>query len=348
MNASRPSGRGALRIVVNGAFRPQRVTGQQRYAREIADRLVAAGAREVRPGGFWAGSSVRTWLWSLLVLPVRTRRDVLISLTARAPLWHRRHVVAVHDLFVLTNPEWYSRKYVWSHVPMLRLQLRWSGAVVAVSQPVADQVAESTHTGPITLAPNAPSSLFADAAPSDSVLDRLGLTAGRFVLAIGSLDPRKNLARLAAAWSRVPEEERLACPLAIVGGDAAIYASADIAWPTGTVVAGYVSDAELAGLYGAARGVVFVSLAEGFGLPIVEAAAAGVDRFVLSDIEVFHWIAGDAAVYVDPLSEADMGHALRRVVAEERWPAGRIDVDRFAWDRSASAVLTAAHALRGG
>lgn len=334
------------RVVVNGAFRRQRVTGQQRYASEIADRLVRIGIRELRPSRFWSRSALRTWIWSLVILPILARHDVLVSLTARGPLWHPRHVVAVHDLFVLTNPEWYSRSYVLSHVPMLRLQLRWSQAVVAVSQPVADQVAESTRTGPITLAPNAPSDLFATGAPSKSLPERFGLERGSFLLAIGSLDPRKNLARLSAAWAQVPESERLACPLLVVGGGAAIYASADLEWPTGTELAGYVSDAELAGLYGAARGVVFVSLAEGFGLPIIEAAAAGVDRLLLSDIEVFHWIAGDAAVYVDPLSELEMTAALRRIIVDERWPAARIDADRFAWDRSASAVLAAAYSVR--
>jgi glycosyltransferase involved in cell wall biosynthesis len=329
-------------VVVNGAFRPQRVTGQQRYAIEIADRLVRAGALEVRPGRFWGRSSVRTWLWSLLVLPVRTWGSVLISLTARAPVLHPRQVLAVHDLFVLTNPEWYSKNYIRSHVPMLRMQLRSAAAVVAVSQPVADQVAASARTGPITLAPNAPSELFLETGGATEVLARTGLEPGRFLLAIGSMDPRKNLSRLAAAWAAVPEEVRLACPLAVVGGGAAIYAQDAIRWPTGTVVTGYVSDAELAGVYEAARAVVFVSLAEGFGLPIVEAAAAGVERFVLSDIDVFHWIAGEGAVYVNPMSESAMAEALVSAVTQTGWPTARIDVRRFAWERSADAVMEAA------
>lgn len=336
------------RVVVNGAFRPQRVTGQQRYAIEIADRLIQAGVQEVRPGRFWSGSALRTWVWSLAVLPVRTWGSVLISLTARAPVLHPRQVLAVHDLFVLTNPEWYSKNYVRSHVPMLRMQLRSAAAVVAVSQPVADQVAAGSRSGPVTLAPNAPSDLFRDTGGSGAAFERTGLEPGAFLLAIGSLDPRKNLTRLAAAWSAVPEEVRLTCPLAIVGGGAAIYAQDAIAWPTGTVVTGYVSDAELARLYEAARAVVFVSLAEGFGLPIVEAAAAGVERFVLSDIAVFHWIAGEGAVYVDPLSESAMAEALTNAVRQEDWPSAKVDVRRFAWERSADAVMEAAERVSIG
>lgn len=335
-------------VIVNGGFRPQRVTGQQRYAGEIADRLLRAGATEIVPGRFWRRSSAFTWIWCLVVLPLRTWNATLVSLTARAPVWHPRHVLAVHDLFVLTNPEWYSKSYIRSHVPVLRLQLRSAGAVVAVSQPVADQVRRTARTGTVTLAPNAPSDLFIQGVDAAGALKHVGLEDGRFLLAIGSLDPRKNLARLAAAWAAVPEADRLRCPLAVVGGGAAIFAQHDIEWPSGTVTTGYVSDSELAGLYDAARGVVFVSLAEGFGLPIVEAAAAGVERFVLSDIEVFHWIAGDAAVYVDPLSEEAMTEALLTVIRQEEWSPARVDVHRFAWDRSASAVMTAARRVAAG
>lgn len=329
-------------VLVNGAFRGQRVTGQQRYASEIAERLITAGAREIVPGRFWARSAVRTWLWTLVVMPIAARRAVLVSLTARAPIWHPRHVVAVHDLFPLTNPEWYTRRYIWTHVPLLRLHLRWSAAMVAVSEPVAEQVATETTGPPIAVAPNAPSEIFLQADGRSSAFDRLGLRPDRFLLAIGSLDPRKNLPRLAGAWSLVPESERLSCPLVIVGGGDAIYRQGDIDWPTGMVAAGYVSDAELVSLYESARGVVFVSLAEGFGLPIVEAAAAGVTRFVLSDIEVFHWIAGDAAVYVDPLSQPQMAEALRSVIDEQVWSGSRIDMRRFAWEQSASTVMAAA------
>lgn len=331
------------RVVVNGSFRPQRVTGQQRYAIEIADRLIRAGAVEVRPGRFWSASSACTWLWSLIVLPLRTWNSVLVSLTARAPLVHPRQVLAVHDLFVLTNPEWYSKSYIRSHAPALRLQLRSAAAVVAVSQPVADQVLARGLTGPVTLAPNAPSDLGGVSASDEhEVFRRTGLNPGSYLLTIGSMDPRKNLARLAAAWASVPEASRCGCPLAIVGGGAAIYAQNEIPWPSGTVITGYVSDVDLDALYRAARAVVFVSLAEGFGLPIVEAAAAGVERLVLSEIEVFRWIAGAGAVYVDPSSEVQIADALLGATSAERWPLPSVDPDRFRWERSAASVMEAA------
>ena len=80
------------------------------------------------------------------------------------------------------------------------------------------------------------------------------------------------------------------------------------------VDAGYVSDEELGELYRNAYAVVLVSLAEGFGLPLVEAAACGTPHLVVSDIPVFRWICGDAAHYVDPLEVDSIADGLRQVL----------------------------------
>ena len=196
------------RVAVNGAFRSQLTTGQHRYAGESADRLVAIGASETRPGPFWGSSAFRAWLWTLLVLPLRSRHNVLVSLNARAPLLHPRHILAVHHLFVLTNPEWYSRSYVWTHSPILRWQLRAARGLTVVSEPVAQQLDEYRLSRPLVLAPNAPSAAFLAAKPDAALLARLGIVAGNYAVTVGNRGPRKNLPRLAAAWSSVPEPLR--------------------------------------------------------------------------------------------------------------------------------------------
>ena len=148
------------RLLINQSYWTQRVTGQQRYATEIARRLEeATSCVPVRPTGFWAASTLRTWAWVQFVLPLVARRNLVLSMTSRAPFWRRRQVLVVHDLFVLTNPEWFSRRYVWTHAPLLRAQIRSAAVVVAVSQPVADQIAR-IRSGPVVVAPNAPSEVF--------------------------------------------------------------------------------------------------------------------------------------------------------------------------------------------
>lgn len=323
-------------ILVNTSFRMQRITGQQRYAVEISSRLLAReGFEDATPGPWFARSSLRAWGWVFTALERKARGNVLLSLTARAPLL-RRQVLVIHDLFVLTHPEWFSRLYVVTHAALLRLQLKRAIGVVAVSQPVADEMREM-FSGPIVVAPNAPSRVFLTPPPAnDNVLSTRGLRHREYLLAVGSMDPRKNLPTLAEAYGALEPAEREALPLVLVGGGAAIYRDQDITWSSGVISAGYVTDEELRSLYAGARAVVFPSLAEGFGLPLVEAAASGSAALAISDIPVFRWVCGDGATYFDPLSVSSVTEALRRVASHPAPVA--VSVDRFDWDVSADIV----------
>ncbi|WP_375422745.1 glycosyltransferase family 4 protein [uncultured Friedmanniella sp.] len=324
-------------VLVNQSYAMQRVTGQQRYATEIASRLLADdGFDGIQPNAGWSRTPIRVWMWVMAALPVRAGASVLLSMTARAPLWQRRHVLVVHDLFVLTNPEWFSRRYYWTHAPLLRLQLRTAAALVAVSQPVADELAGYAAT--VHVAPNAPSEVFAaEGAPAvDDALRMRGLTSGRYFLTVGSMDPRKNLPTLAQAYARLSEDDRRAHPLVVVGGGSAVFRDQDIEWPAEVVDAGYVTDEELRQLYQGSLAVVFPSLAEGFGLPLVEAAAAGAPCLVISDIPVFRWVCGEAAHYVDPGDPASVAAGLEEAMRRPRRQL--VDLERFSWDRSARIV----------
>ena len=282
-------------VYVNCAFADQRVTGQQRYAHELSAQLPSEWLR-VAPGGFWRRSRVLTWIWTLMVLPWLSRRGVLLSLTSRAPLWHPRHVLVVHDLFVLEHPEWYTTAYTKTHAPLLRWQLRSVRNLITVSEPVQKAVARRWNRSPV-IAPNAPSLLFSEHRMRPKIPPGLpGLRTGRYFVVVGSQEPRKNLRTLASAYTALSDAERQEWPLVVVGGGANVYRSSEIRWPPGTLVRGYVSDVELADLYAKSGAVLLASLAEGFGLPLVEAAAAGAPRLVVSDIPVFRWICGQQAV----------------------------------------------------
>lgn len=324
-------------VLVNHAFTGQRVTGQQRYAAEIASRLTGSpGFSPTVPHGFWGRSARHVWAWVLVVLPWLGRGSALLSLTARAPAWRPRHVVVVHDLFVITHPHWFSRPYVWTHAPLLRAQVRWAAEVVAVSEPVAEQV-RRMRSGPVSVAPNAAGEVFRttpDVEPDAPA--ELGIVDGSYFLVVGSRDPRKNLARLALAYGLLSPDQRRRHPLVVVGGTASIYRSGDTNWPPGTVEAGYVDDHRLRRLYRGARSVVFVSEAEGFGLPLVEASASGAPSLLVSDIPVFRWICGDHARYVDPLSIWSIAEGLHAEI--ENPGTEPLDPGRFDWDDSAAVV----------
>ena len=138
-----------------------------------------------------------------------------------------------------------------------------------------------------------------------------------YALFVGTLEPRKNLLNLLEAYARLPEEARRKLLLVIAGGQG---------WRLGDLrqhisrlgisasvrLSGYISDAELATLYGNARFLVMPSFYEGFGFPIIEANAAGIP-VLTSNSSSMPEVAGDAALLVDPNNVQSIADGLLRL-----------------------------------
>lgn len=341
-------------ILINGAFRGQTITGQQRYASEVSRCLVEAQPGlvvERVPRAWWSRSPIRAWVWSQSVGRGRRRNEMLLTLTSRGPLAARRHVVVIHDLFVITHPEWFSRMYAWTHIPVLWVQIWTAQVIVTVSDPVADEVRKLTKgKKAVIVAPNAPADVFANSASTEFELEthtaKFGLERGKFILTVGSLDPRKNLERLVEAHRKLPESVRSANPLVIVGARNTTFGRVSVFEDPDTRLLGYVSDDELAALYSSSRLVAFPTLDEGFGLPAVEALAVGA-RILVSDIPVMRWVCEDYASYVDPLSVDSISAGLMKELESNvdlplHAKESRRDYvnSRFSWTRSAEAIIS--------
>ena len=180
--------------------------------------------------------------------------------------------------------------------------------------------------------------------PAPAELERL--PAAGFVLAVGTLEPRKNLPRLVAAYTALTSREQTAHPLVVVGAQG---------WQTGDTVTaldslgdrcvrlGYVSDAALAELYRRCSVFAYPSLSEGFGLPVLEAMAAGAP-VVTSNVSSLPEVGGDAVLYADPTSVSSIAAALKRLLEdaglrEELRIRGRERAHLFSWAGTARAVL---------
>ena len=165
-----------------------------------------------------------------------------------------------------------------------------------------------------------------------------------YVLSAGTLEPRKNLLRLIAAFTQLPAALQDTHDLVLVGAhgwqtariEEAIERHARFIVPLG-----FVSDEELASLYAGAAAVAYPSLEEGFGFPILEAMAAGAP-VLTSDRSSMPEVGGDAAVYCDPTSVASIRDGLVKVLTADRErmaAAGREQVKRFSWERTARETL---------
>jgi glycosyltransferase involved in cell wall biosynthesis len=164
------------------------------------------------------------------------------------------------------------------------------------------------------------------------------------VLAVGTLEPRKNLERLIEAWAAVDPTLRADHVLALVGpcgwDDAPIL---EAARASGARLLGRVSEDELRALYAGCAAFAYPSLYEGFGLPVLEAMAAGA-AVITSTTSSLPEVAGDAALLVDPQDTVAITTALARVLADgelrtELRARGPERAAQFSWDRTARETL---------
>jgi alpha-1,3-rhamnosyl/mannosyltransferase len=174
-----------------------------------------------------------------------------------------------------------------------------------------------------------------------------------YVLAAGTLEPRKNLVRLIEAWAALPEAVRSRHVLALVGPtgwDVEATLAAARAHSDDVRLLGYVGDDELVALYAGAAAFAYPSLYEGFGLPVLEAMAAGAP-VVTSTASSLPEVAGDAALLVDPHDVRALRDALVAVLTDEGRAtalraAGRERAAAFSWERAAVETLAVLRAIQ--
>jgi glycosyltransferase involved in cell wall biosynthesis len=183
-------------------------------------------------------------------------------------------------------------------------------------------------------------------APEAEVRGRHRLGDREVVLSVSAKLPHKNLARLLEAWALIPAERR---PLLVVPGyptphEEELRARArDLGLDEDTRFLGWVSAADLEGLYALAACFAFPSLYEGFGLPVLEAMARGVP-VACSDRASLREVAGSAALVFDPEDPRSIANAVTRLLddpaeAERLRVAGRAQASRFTWEATARGVL---------
>ncbi len=218
--------------------------------------------------------------------------DVVHCPTFRGPFRSKTPlVVTVHDLAVLRHPEWFNRwTRSYSRLAVPRV-VRAAARIIAVSEFTANELSAllSVPEAKIRVVPNAVEDVFTPDGPA---------AEGDYALAVGTLEPRKNLARIAAA---VDGELR------IVGarGWGNVEPPANVTW------LGEVDDEELATLYRGARCLVYASLYEGFGIPVAEALACGCPVVTSRDSPMAA-LAGEDAVLVDPLDTESIREGFAR------------------------------------
>jgi glycosyltransferase involved in cell wall biosynthesis len=307
--------------------------GTARYVTNLLAALEQESEIELRRYS-WGGAGrltklARDLVWYRAALPRAAAKDgvgVLHCPTMRAPIRSRTPlVVTIHDVAVLRHPtafNGWTRRYSKYALPRVAGA---ADAIVVGSEFSRDEVAELLEVplDRIRVIPYGVGPPFTAEGPAAD---------GDYVLAVATLEPRKNLARLVEGFSRAGLE---GLELRIVGakGWGDVRVNADRVHPLGEV-----DDDELARLYRGAAAVAYVSLYEGFGLPVLEAMASA--RPVVAPAgRPFDEFAQGIAFEVDPLDPDSIAHGLRRAVSAGSQAVGPRRAADFSWDRAVQSHL---------
>jgi glycosyltransferase involved in cell wall biosynthesis len=346
-------------IYINGRFLTMPITGVQRYALELSnalddllqESLPGVGTPitclvppdctqkpewqkiEVRAVGSFTGN-----LWEQIDLPGHARDGLLFSPANIGPYFHPNQVVTIHDASVFAYPQAYSLAFRFKYRLMFRRLAKVARTIITVSRFSQGELRRYCRFPQERIAIIAHGSEHLERLTSDeTILDRYGIRDRAYFLGVGSWSIHKNLDAVVKAFRLLDREE---LRLVLVGGKfERVFHSSDIDLPANTIRLGYVSDAGLQALYQNAIALVFSSKYEGFGLPVLEAMAAGCP-VICARSSSLPEVGGDAVLYFDPDDVRELSDRMRLLLDSESMQKslrmkGKARSRKFSWKETA-------------
>jgi glycosyltransferase involved in cell wall biosynthesis len=330
---------------------PDLVVFAPRAACEPLRREPWASSAELVPLGFDARSRPARVVAEQTLLPraLRQRRlDLVHNMSSFAPVFPGiPQVTTIHDLIYMRFPETHAGLFSYGMRVLVPLAAKRSRRIVAVSEATKRDIVELLHvdSSRVDVTYEGPGMREAQPVPEQLLRERFDLGTAPIVLTVSAKRPHKNLERLFEAFARVTLET---LPVLVVPGYATSFEHdllrrAELAAPGRVRFTGWLEDDALEGFYRAASCFVFPSLAEGFGLPVLEALARGVP-VACSNASSLPEVAGDAALYFDPFDTDAITRAIDRLLGEPELrqrlaTAGLERARSFTWEAAASRTL---------
>lgn len=336
------------KIIVNGRFLIHRVTGVERYAREILlelDKLVSPGDIEIAIPpevdnipeyhniGVIKIGKLANRLWEHISFPayVRKQKGISLNLCNVAPLTSPG-IVAIFDMKVREHPEFFSKQFVLWYRLLFSNETKRARVIFTDSNSAKADILRyyKIPEDKIVVAPCAWQH-YEHIGFDENAINKYGLQKNEYYFAMGSLDPNKNFKWIAELARNNPEQI-----FAVAGSINKTVFSEGLGFecPDNMKLLGYVSDEEAKTLMRDCRAFLFPSFCEGFGMPPLEALSAGAKAIVVSDIPVMHELFENGAYYINPTdSQIDLA-ALNQISDQTR----KFVLDKYSWSKTARIV----------
>ncbi|MDO4190519.1 MAG: glycosyltransferase family 1 protein [Bacteroidales bacterium] len=338
-----------MTLLVNGRFLTQQATGVHRFAYEICRAFTEQGIdfTILVPNALLCQNAkifklrrvghTQSHLWEQVELPWYVHRHyrgaVLLNLTGLSPIVYSNSITTIHDLSFLENPHWFSFAYRCWYRLMTPISAKRAHHIFTVSEFSKQEIERRLHikSEKITVVYNAVSEKIEPQTTNNH-------TGEKYLLAVSSIEPRKNLLRLLQAFKKVEDSQ---LRLYVVGAKHKVFAEVNTKQIDNdrVVFTGYLTPEQLYAYYANACVFAYPSLYEGFGIPVLEAMHFGCP-VLASDIPPLHEVANDSALYCNPYDVDDIAEKLNRLMSDETLrqqlsAKGKARSALFSWQKSA-------------
>ena len=376
-------------ILAVDAIKPP-LTGIGRYTWELANRIPALPEVECMRflvGGQWVSDIHSRMMQSPLKLAARRRllrnRVAIAAYRLLSPMLLRRRlrrfgdhlfhgpnfylppfpgpaIATIHDLSIYRYPQFHPVERVAFMTKAIPVTLRRASFLITDSEYVRREVINffGWPAAKIVAIPlGVPDEFHPRSVDlTAGVLSKYGVQHGDYALCVATIEPRKNIGAILSAYGALPSSLRARYPLVLAGDrgwrSESIHKQIEQGQQQGWLrYLGFVPEADLPILFAGARGFVFPSLYEGFGLPVLEALASGIPVLTSADSTLSE-VASDAALLVDPQDEVAITAGIRVLLEDDAWRATAVVKSlavaaRYSWDKTARDTVAIYRAVSG-
>lgn len=336
-----------MKVIINGRFLIHRVTGVERYAREILselDKIIEPESIEMAVPPEVEGIPVyknikivktgklHNRLWEHISFPwyVHTQKGVSLNLCNVAPL-PAPGIVCIHDVKVKATPQYFSKIFLLWYDLLLGNATKRAKRIITVSEFSKSEIVKYFKVNPdrITVIPNAWQHYEKIGYDKDA-LKKYGIEKNNYYFSVCSLEPNKNFKWIAEEAKRNPDY------IFAVAGSINKKVFADgmgFECPNNMKLLGYISDEEAKTMMRDGKAFLFPTFYEGFGIPPIEAICAGATCLIVSDTEIMHEVLENDANFIDPIKYEYDFDGLKRLKDPNKI------LSKYSWEQSAKLLF---------
>jgi len=351
------------KIIINESFLDKKLTGIPRLSYEISNRLLhyknvcllttnkdnhsLKNKTLSLPKRNYHNKAINLYDKQIFINN-SDRNDILLHLGSMLPVKKNNMYVTICDMSVFDHPEWFKTSFIWQNKIIIPKIVKYAKKIFTISEFSKGQIIKHLQIEDknIIVFPCGVSEIFSiKSEQSIKIIKYKYNLPSNYILFLASLEPRKNLNNLLKAWNSINEDKRKNHALVIAGSKGDVFADQNkntLKTESDIIFTGYIDEEELPALYSGAKGFIYPSFYEGFGMPPLEAMACGTPTIV-SETTSLPEVVGNASLFINPYDVKTIMDAIHIIINDKNKRAelskkGILQSKKFNWDNAANKI----------